>query len=244
VVVPLAIIFGFACGYLSHPYVQKERVVVQEVERVTIQREDSSVATWISEQVDCLANRSIGDTNEMNGDDQRNDCFLRISLPDLAGEVITGARLNCIVQTDIGNNSGIDDLYCDRTDAWDETTGGATLAALSFNAPVAENLSADLTVGSTASFNILGDASKGIAKVYADDPTGGPVSLKFTSVFGTGFVDLVETAATIGYVDIGIGALGTRFYPRSHANYWWVEIDHVPAATVGAEHHYKMLRDQ
>jgi len=165
-------------------------------------------------QSDATANRSIGDAT---GPD-RNHAFAKITLPDLTGlfSSIDSATFKATTLSGAGTVAA--DVRCDVVGAWDETSLAATLAALSFNAVTASAVSISITPSVTTNFTVLGAiGTNGIRKIYTDDPSPSPATVKLSWTAGNATNDYEATEFWLGM----ISGTKARFYDRTDATYYW-----------------------
>jgi PKD repeat protein len=163
-------------------------------------------------QADTSANTGIYFVD--HGDDIYTDMFARIALPDLTGvSSIDGASFYAKIQTTQGGNISTV-AYCEDKGAWTEATGHSTLNAFSFSASTdSQTLSA---TSGWVSWNILGTTTTtGMAKIYTDDDSPEPCTVKTTDTAETDSPDGKTTGLQLGDTD---GGPHRQFYGRTAAS--------------------------
>lgn len=174
------------------------------------------MSTYTTIQSECLYNRST--YLELGLFDDFHDAVIAFNLPDLSGYTITAAELHANVSTHTATATV--DAYCDVVGAWNESSSVGTISALSFNGLVD---SQGVTGTGWYVWNILGDATKGIAKVYADDPTAASnvtVKLRINPYYDATAADSVATS-----IQTGMGLVSRiTFDPRTDANFPYIVI--------------------
>lgn len=152
------------------------------------EEEEIPILVYITDKADALYDVSYGDDIGGTHDNMRA-AYFKVQLPDLTGYEIVDAELQAYVT--YNSNPGVLDVpavYCDLAGnepvgGWDESTSIANLEAMTFNGTVATSQVAPddgSVTDSWQTINIFGDATKGIKKIYDDDPTAAdPITIKF-----------------------------------------------------------------
>lgn len=137
--------------------------------------------TLVTGQSACVANL----TND-EGLAEYSDAFIRFQLPEIADILsVTSATFTVRCSYVMSDDDGIvvAAVECDNVGAWDETSSDTVLNALSFNGSLD---SQSVTSIGTLNFDITGDATKGMTKIYADSTNPGYCTVKFTNDEQTG----------------------------------------------------------
>lgn len=172
----------------------------------------STTTTGVS---DALAGRAIRKSSGL----LYKAIFLKITLPDLSGDVVSAAELQLNATYNAGpmNNINVHALSVSDSGAWDNSSTVGTLDALTLGTAVQTGLTLSSGTG-TKTFDILGDATKGIQKFYADNPTGGDctICLQWSAFSGTANGAL----ATLSIGDDDVGSPEATFSTYNDATYY------------------------
>ncbi len=162
-----------------------------------------------------LANRSIRTSNTLR---KWKKAFLKITLPSMAGNVVTAATVDLVrsdTEEDVANINFYARAVAD-TGAWSEASTHGTLDGLSLGTAVLTGQTITTGTG-TKTYNIFGDSSKGVSKFYTDYPSGGDitVALEWTAWSGT-----LNTVATLLALAEEIDSPYCTFSPRTHGTFY------------------------
>jgi len=176
-------------------------------------------------QAACTANRSIGE-DDYNAANKVafETAFAKITLPDLTGSTLTEAVLKVRLASGFGQGSTVNcSAYAKVcSTAWDESSNLATLASVEAEFNAVDDLLATTSIseisGTEFTFDIFGNAGKGLSQAYTADPSPSPVTvmLKMDGISVTS--DTVRTEFTLG--DEAHTDTYRAFYPRSDATYY------------------------
>ena len=122
-------------------------------------------------QSECTANKSI----KINSLSIYKKMFIKFTLPDLTGYTVSNATLDLVCSYNSNSLTGIN-IYAGSTGAWDESSTASTLDALSLGTAAVSSYSFS-SGGGSKSVDITGDVSSGILKFYADNPSGGSITV-------------------------------------------------------------------
>lgn len=142
---------------------------------------------------DGTAGRSIRTSNSLR---KWKAFYYQVDMPDMTGNTVTGAQL----EIDAASNEGVSalDYYARATSgtgAWSDSSGTATLDALSMGTAISTGNS--ITGTGWKYLDIFGDSGKGVSKFYTDDITGG--SLTFAMKW-SGWTGSLSAAASVFYI--------------------------------------------
>ncbi len=137
------------------------------------------MAVTTTTQVDCIANMTTRERSYSGGptDEGHLHVFVKFTLPDLSGEVISSATIQLEKRVESISNDTIFDVYADDVDPWDETSSVSVLEALSFSAATEEDVTASPAIKDTFNFDVL----EGILRAYAGGDSEITVRLKWTN---------------------------------------------------------------
>lgn len=177
--------------------------------------------TYTTNGSECTAARTTYDTDMT---DEYVFSWIKFTLPDLTGYTVTAATATFVPFATAAPPSFNIYSKCDVTGAWDITSSLATLEALSFNA-LTDTQSCDGT--STMVFNVFGGATKGISKIYTDDSSPSPCTVKLYND-GDSATDAVVTSIQQG----ASGDTLTTFWPYDSVVYPYLTITYVDPSTI------------
>jgi hypothetical protein len=137
----------------------------------------------------------------------------------MTGNVVTGATLTLNATTNAGpmNALGVYARAVSDTGAWDNSSVVSTFETLTLGNIVLSGQTLSVGTG-TKTFNILGDASKGVQQFYDDYPSGGDITLAFLWSAFSGTPNGVLATLTIGDDDVGTPL--AVFSPYNDATYY------------------------
>jgi len=124
---------------------------------------------------DNLANRSIRTAVATS---QYKAMYYKLTMPTMSGNVVTDCTVHFNSTINNGPLGNID-IYARATadtGAWDDATGYAAMDALAMGTAVSTGNTLSSGTG-VKTLNVFGDSAKGASKFYADNPTGGSMTI-------------------------------------------------------------------
>lgn len=184
--------------------------------------------TVTTTQGDATYNRSAGEDEFTQFGLPCYEAYMLVALPDLTTELGTDDIVSAVWRGTpsalYNGGQGSILAYCDVVGPWNESSSAGTLSSLSFNGETSTYSGAQ-SVDTPMDIDILGDATKGIIKIYNDSPSGANATIKLVPDGEPLSLDVEASGVIVGTQTTQGGNVGTTFYPRTNGTYYWqVEI--------------------